>query len=121
MQGYIPGLDLQEHSFDVVLSKDLLHHLPDGMALWHEAIRLGRHGASIYVMDLIRPATEQEAQEIVERVAPHEHPILKQDFFNSLCAAFTVEEVKAQLQLMGLALEVSQVSDRHMLIKGILP
>ena len=119
MQGYIPGLALDEHSFDAILSKDLLHHLPEPMVLWSEAKRLGRAGAAIYVMDLIRPATTQDARKIVENVAPDEHPILKEDFYNSLCAAFTVEEAKAQVDKAGLPLEVAQVSDRHMVIKGV--
>jgi len=103
-----------------VLSKDLLHHLPDPMVLWNEAKRLGRPGAAVYVMDLIRPDTPQDARNIVESVAPDEHPILKEDFYNSLCAAFTVEEAKAQVRQAGLPLEVTQVSDRHMVIKGLL-
>ena len=121
IQGYIPGLPLEEHSFDAVLSKDLLHHLPDPLVLWREAQRLGREGAALYVMDLIRPATQRDARDIVETVAPHEHEILKQDFYNSLCAAFTVEEVEEQARQAGLRLEVAKISDRHMLIKGQLP
>jgi len=120
IQGIIPGLALEERSFDAVLSKDLLHHLPDPMVLWNEAKRLGRPGAAVYVMDLIRPDTPQDARNIVESVAPDEHPILKEDFYNSLCAAFTVEEAKAQVRQAGLPLEVTQVSDRHMVIKGLL-
>jgi len=120
MQGTIPGLALDEHSFDAVLSKDLLHHLPDPLVLWSEAKRLGRPGAAIYVMDLIRPDTPQDARNIVETVARDEHPILKEDFYNSLCAAFTVEEARAQVKRAGLPLQVAQVSDRHMVIKGVL-
>lgn len=121
IQGYIPGLPLEEHSFDAVLSKDLLHHLPDPMVLWREARRLGRAGATLYVMDLIRPETAQDARDIVETVTPNEHEILKKDFYNSLCAAFTVEEVEDQARQAGLRLEVAKISDRHMLIKGQLP
>lgn len=120
MQGYIPGLALREHDFDAVLSKDLLHHLPDPMVLWSEAQRLGRPGAAVYVMDLIRPATPQQARNIVETVAPDEHPVLKEDFYNSLCAAFTIEEVEAQILEAGLLLRVAQIGDRHMLISGLL-
>jgi ubiquinone/menaquinone biosynthesis C-methylase UbiE len=120
MQGYIPGLALEEHSFEAILSKDLLHHLPEPMVLWSEAKRLVRSGAAIYVMDLIRPATTQAARNMVETVAPDAPPILKEDFYNSLCAAFTVEEAKAQVREAGLPLDVAQVSDRHMVIKGVL-
>jgi len=120
MQGYIPGLALREHDFDAILSKDLLHHLPDPMVLWREARRLGRQGAAVHVMDLIRPATQEDARNIVETVAPDEHPILKEDFYNSLCAAFTIEEVETQIRQAGLPLRVTRVGDRHMLIKGAL-
>ena len=120
LQGYIPGLPFDDHSFDVILSKYLLHHLPDPMALWSEARRLGKAGAVIYVMDLIRPATPERARQIVEAVTPDEHPILKKDFFNSLCAAFTIEETTSQLTEAGLPLKVVQISGLHMLIKGTL-
>jgi SAM-dependent methyltransferase len=120
MQGYIPGLALPELSFDTVLSKDLLHHLPDPSVLWTEVLRLGRPGAAVFVMDLIRPDSPQEAREIVETAAPHEPEILKEDFYNSLCAAFRLEEVSAQLRQAGLPFEVSKISHRHMLIKGEL-
>lgn len=121
MQGYIPGLALPEHGFDAVLSKDLLHHLPDPMVLWTEARRLGRAGAVVHVMDLIRPASQEEARTTVETVAPDEHPILKEDFYNSLCAAFTIAEVEAQLIEAGLPLKAARIGDRHMLISGVLP
>jgi SAM-dependent methyltransferase len=120
LQGYIPGLPLDDRSFDGVLSKYLLHHLPDPMVLWSEARRLGKPGAVIYVMDLIRPASPERARQIVETVTPDDHPILKEDFFNSLCAAFTVEEARNQLKDAGLPLDVVPVSSLHMLIKGTL-
>jgi ubiquinone/menaquinone biosynthesis C-methylase UbiE len=59
MQGYMPGLAVQDHSFDAILSKDPPRHLPDPLVLWNEARRLGRQDAAIYVMDLIRPATRE--------------------------------------------------------------
>jgi ubiquinone/menaquinone biosynthesis C-methylase UbiE len=121
LQGRVPGLALPERSFDAVLSKDLLHHLPDPMVLWSEASRLGRPGAIVYVMDLMRPETLEAARTIVETVAAEEHPILKEDFYASLCAAFTLDEVEAQIENSGLPLAVSQVSERHMVIQGLLP
>ena len=119
--GYLPGLSLTEHSFDAVLCKDMLHHLPDPQVLWSEAKRLARPGAVMVVMDLVRPDSPLEAREIVERVSAQEDPILKEDFFNSLCAAFTVDEVRAQLRVAGLPLHVEKVTDRHMRIQGHLP
>ena len=118
--GRLPGLSLPEHHFDAVLSKDMLHHLPDPQVLWSEVQRLGRPGAAVFVMDLIRPDSQLEARQIVERVAANEHPVLKEDFYNSLCAAFTVNEVRSQLKSAGLPLAVEQVTERHMNIKGLL-
>jgi len=119
VQGCVPGVALKAHSFDAVLSKDLLHHVPDPSVLWKEIARLGRPGAVVYVMDLVRPATPEEARRIVDRVAAREDPILREDFFNSLCAAFTVDELREQVAAAGLDLEVRQASDRHALISGV--
>jgi len=118
--GRLPGVALPEHHFDAVLSKDMLHHLPDPQVLWQEARRLLRPGGLVYVADLMRPSSPLEAREIVERVASREDPILQEDFYNSLCAAFTVEEVRAQLRTAGLPLDVHPRGDRHMAIYGVL-
>ena len=118
--GILPGLALPEHSFTAILCKDMLHHLPDPQVLWSEAKRLARPGAVMVVMDLVRPDSPLAAREIVERVSANEDPILKEDFYNSLCAAFTIEEVRAQLRAADLSLHVEQVTDRHMRIKGTL-
>lgn len=119
MQGYVPGVELKARSFDAVLSKDLLHHVPEPSRLWTEVKRLARPGAAIYVMDLVRPPTREEAGRIVERVAAREDPILREDFFNSLCAAFTVDELREQVAAAGLHLDVRQISDRHALVSGL--
>ena len=68
----------------------------------------------------MRPDSPQAARNIVETVAPNELPILKEDFYASLCAAFTPEEVKKQVNRSGLPLQVTPVSDRHMVIQGVL-
>jgi ubiquinone/menaquinone biosynthesis C-methylase UbiE len=120
MEGRIPGLPIPPRSCTAILSKDMLHHMHDPRALWQEVQRLGRSGAAVYIMDLMRPASLDLAAEIVETVAPREHPLLKTDFFNSLCAAFTISEVHDQLKSAGLALDVEQVSERHMRISGRL-
>jgi ubiquinone/menaquinone biosynthesis C-methylase UbiE len=116
----IPGPPPASQSFDAVLSKDLLHHLPDPRVLWNEVKRLGRPGAAVYVMDLVRPDTEEAARAMVKEGAGSEHPILQQDFYNSLLAAFTPDEVRAQLAEAGLRLTVALAGDRHLLVKGTL-
>ena len=119
-QERIPTVALQQHAFDAVLSKDMLHHLADPLVLWREAARLGRRGGVVHVMDLVRPETPDEAHAIVEAVSGGEPAPLKCDFFNSLCAAFTFDEVRAQLTATGLPLTVTPAGDRHMLVSGRL-
>jgi ubiquinone/menaquinone biosynthesis C-methylase UbiE len=121
VEGRLPGVDLPGAHFDLVLSKDMLHHLPDPQVLWSEVKRLGAPGAGVCVMDLSRPESPAAAHEIVERVSGGEHPLLKTDFYNSLCAAFTADEVRAQLAAAGLSLSVSQLTERHLCVKGRLP
>jgi hypothetical protein len=90
--------------------------------LWREVVRLGRAGAAVYVMDLIRPDTPDAARRIVDAVAASEDAILRQDFLNSLGAAFTIDEVAGQLRSAGLdRLEVVRSGDRHLLVRGFLP
>ena len=121
LKGYVPGLPLKEQSFDTIISNSLLHHLPNPMALWEEIIRLGKSGAAIFIMDLLRPSSPEKAKEIVEKYSQDEHPVLKEDFYNSLLAAFSIDEVKDQLKNAGLVkLNTEIISDRHLLVSGVL-
>jgi hypothetical protein len=83
--------------------------------------KYGRENSIIFIMDLTRPETEQAALELVNTYSGDEPEILRQDFYNSLCAAFTPEEVANQLVTGGIGhLKVAIISDRHMLIYGRL-
>jgi len=121
LQGYVPGLPLSVGQFDAVLSKDFLHHLPDPMALWYEVRRLIKPGGFICVMDLRRRDSPETARDIVQAVAANEADVLKTDFYNSLLAAFTPEEIREQLRAAALHLDATLSGDRHMLIEGYAP
>ncbi|MCI5083096.1 MAG: class I SAM-dependent methyltransferase [Saprospiraceae bacterium] len=113
----IPGLTIDERKPDLIISKDLLHHLPNPMILWEEVERLAGPETYIYVMDLIRPASEEIAKEMVERVCGNEAEVLKRDFFNSLLAAFTIEEVSEQLSKTNLKHMIQYIGERHFIVK----
>jgi len=71
------------------------------------------------VMDLRRPRNRRAARDLVELHSPDEPAVLKQDFENSLCAAFTSSEVAGQLEAAGLeGLDVSEPTDRHLIVAG---
>ena len=112
---------LPSFAYDAVLSNSLLHHLHEPQLLWQQVVRLGRPGASVMVADLRRPGDQETARRIVSRYSGNEPPILKRDFFRSLLAAFTVPEVRLQLDQAGLVeLKVEPTDDRHLLVSGRL-
>jgi len=114
----LPPLPFPPRAFDAILSNSLLHHLPDPLPFWHEVERLARPGAPLLVMDLARPASPAAARALVELHAAVEDPILREDFYRSLLAAFTPEEVRRQLATLSLRLECALVSDRHWVVSG---
>ena len=117
----LPAKGLPGKTYDVIISNSLLHHLRDPSVLWDTIRGLSRGGTAVCVMDLFRPSTTEEAGEIVQRYADGEPDVLRRDFYNSLCAAFEVEEVLVQLGKAGLGcLTVEVVSDRHMLVSGLI-
>lgn len=121
LRAYLPDVPLAGGSCAAVISNSLLHHLPDPEALWSTIRRLGRPGAPVVVGDLFRPPSEEDARRIVREAAVSDHPVLERDFFNSLLAAFTLDEVRGQLEAAGLGhLEASLVSERHLLVRGRL-
>lgn len=104
---------------DAIISNSLLHHLPHPLQFWHTLRRLVKPGGAVLVMDLIRPDSPEAAQAIVETYAANEAPILKRDFYQSLLAALTEDEVAAQLTQMNLTrLLIDVVDDRHWIVGG---
>lgn len=70
-------------------------------------------------MDLLRPATRAKAARWVDTYARNEPEILQRDFYHSLLAAFTLSEIETQVKAANLQhFSVTQVSDRHVLIKS---
>ena len=83
--------------------------------------KIERHRTAL-VMDLVRPDTEMEAAALVDAYAADAHPVLREDFYNSLLAAYTVAEIEQQLKEAGLThFSVTRPSDRHWLAAGLLP
>ncbi|GAB4299832.1 MAG: class I SAM-dependent methyltransferase [Thiohalomonadaceae bacterium] len=121
IHGYLPGAELPLPHYDVVISNSLLHHLADPLVLWQSILSQAAPGAAVFVMDLMRPDSRATAEAMVEQYAATEPEVLRHDFFHSLLAAYTPEEVAAQLAAAGLALTVTVVSDRHFTVSGYLP
>jgi ubiquinone/menaquinone biosynthesis C-methylase UbiE len=101
-------------SFDLVVSNSLAHHVPEPLGFFREIARVAGPEGAVLVRDLIRPLSREAAWAIVNRLAPGDTERQKQLFFDSLCAALTLDEVRAMVAAAGLeGASVEQTSDRH--------
>jgi len=121
IHGRLPICLLPQPSYEVIFSNSLLHHLPDPMTLWQIVKKYSRSGTCVGIMDLLRPDSVESAQSMVDTYAGNEPRILQQDFYNSLLAAFRLEEIEQQLRIADLQFNIEKVSDRHIFISGFMP
>lgn len=116
---HIPHQRPPHHDYDAVISNSLLHHLHDPHVLWNAVREFAKPTAPVFMIDLMRPGTPDEAQRLTDLYTIGEPEVLRRDFHNSLFAAFTPDEVEQQLSSAGLdQLQVSAISDRHLMIWG---
>jgi cyclopropane fatty-acyl-phospholipid synthase-like methyltransferase len=106
---------------DAAISNSLLHHVPNPLQFWHKLRLAVKPGSPVLVMDLLRPDSPEDAQAIVDRYASGAPDILRRDFYNSLLAAFTEDEIGAQLARMNLTrLLIDVIDDRHWVVGGLI-
>ena len=118
IEGLIPGAPIPERPYAAIISNSLLHHLHRPGVLWETIAAYADTGTRLYVADLRRPQSSDAARRLVEQYAAGEPDILRRDFFNSLLAAFTPQEIEAQLAAAGLNLSIDVISDRHLVVHG---
>ena len=115
----LPQDKLPHDQYDGLISNSLLHHLDDPQVLWQTIIEYINTGGSVFVMDLLRPDSEANAQNLVEMYAQHEPEILRHDFYQSLLAAYRIDEVEKQIAKAGIKyLTAEVVGDRHFIVYG---
>lgn len=117
---FLPDDPLPRDHYDFLVCNSLLHHLPDPQVLWVTIKQYTQPGSYVFVMDLLRPDSPAQARELVLAYAADEAEVLRRDFYNSLAAAFTLVEIRAQLDSAQLPLNLEQISDRHVYISGII-
>lgn len=121
LQATLPTKELPQQLYHCIISNSLLHHLHEPDVLWKTIKQTAKPYASCFVMDLIRPVDEQTINFLSAEYVANEPEILKTDFENSLRAAFTIDEVKQQLQQQELnQLVVEQVDELHFAVYGEL-
>ena len=106
---------------DVLVSNSALHHFHDPYKFWDALKKLGKKQCIHIHRDLLRPSSLQRALELKEKYLSTSPRILKNDFYASLKASFTVEEVNQQLFNAGLSqIEVFQVDELYFEIIGFM-
>lgn len=121
IQDQLPSNQLPVGHYDLILSNSLLHHLHEPQVLWQTVRQCAKPSAIVLIMDLMRPPSAGWAEALVATYAVDAPEILRNDFRNSLFAAFEPSEVAAQLVQAGIdGLEIAVVSDRHLAVWGRL-
>jgi len=117
---FLPDPTLRELGpFDAAVCTGALHHFHDPMVLWDTLSDVSTRGTRILVQDLTRPGSIDAAHALVARYAGEEPEILRRDYFHSLCAAFTLDEIREQLERVGFGyFACDAVSDRHVVVSG---
>ena len=116
----LPDPSLSDAAYDAVVSNSLLHHLADPTVLWATIRAAALADAPVCIMDLRRPPHTDTARRLVDTYAGEESQVLRDDFYHSLCAAYTPEEVQSQLADSELEhLQVEPIGDRHLLVWGV--
>ena len=119
--GRLPGASLPDDHYEVIMSNSLLHHLHEPDVLWESIKQFGVSGSRVFIMDLMRPESEQVAREFVDLYTSGEPQVLKDAFYHSLCAAFLPAEIQSQLECADLShFNITVISDRHVIVFGVL-
>lgn len=118
------GMTFEACSFSSVICNTILHHIPDPTAAIADMVRVLARGGTLFVRDLVRPENESAldalsalhggAPDGSSPVAVESHARQLELFRASLCASFTLAEIRAMV--VGLGVEASAVtltSDRH--------
>jgi ubiquinone/menaquinone biosynthesis C-methylase UbiE len=111
---------LPDHSFDMVISNSLVHHIPEPEEMFREVKRVSRPRAALFLKDLLRPDSLAEWQHLVNTYASGADcsPNQRRLFADSLRAALSLREVTQLCKDAGLVdAIVQQVSDRHWVVE----
>tara|TARA_B100001057_G_scaffold114360_1_gene112722 strand:- start:701 stop:1378 length:678 start_codon:yes stop_codon:yes gene_type:complete len=116
MNSLIDDQLLVDSKFDIVMSNSLVHHINDIKSFWKNLIRLTDNNGIILCMDLQRPDDESSLINLLQTYGGN-NLTLKKDFENSLRAAYTIDEIKSQLnEINKISFTIKPVSDRHFFV-----
>ena len=95
-----------DKKYDLIFCVNSLHHFHNPLDLWNTIKAHSKKGTQVLVLDLHRPDTEDVALYMSENYSPSSSDIFKTDFYNSMLASFTADEIVEQLKEVELDLTV---------------
>lgn len=105
---YPPGV------FSAGISNSIVHHIPRPEVVLAELVRVVEAKGWLFVRDLLRPADHQKVEHLVQTYASGANAHQRQMFADSLCAALTLDEIRALVHALGFSPNtVQQTTDRH--------
>lgn len=94
--------NITQNDFDVTISSLTLHHQHNPLTFWDTVKRITKPSGRVCVMDIIRPSTESDVDQMVKNNAGDQSEPYQQNYKNSLMAAFSLAEIQQQLEASGL-------------------
>ena len=88
--------------FDNIISSDTLHHIHNPLIFWNAIKTVSKKGTSVFVVDSLRPDNMDQVNRILKILAKTNDKLYIDDFRNSLCASFSLEEIQYQLRATDL-------------------
>jgi trans-aconitate methyltransferase len=104
-----------EDKADCVISTNTLHHIHDTKTFWNCVKNISN---MCFIFDFLRPENTDQAKSIVEYYASNESKLFQQDYYNSLLASFSLEEIEEQIKDTNLKIEV--VKGKHQFARSIV-
>lgn len=103
-----------DHSFDMIISNSIVHHLSDPKLFFAEIPRLLKPAGGLLVRDLIRPDNVSQLNHLVSTYAGDCDGEQQKLFRDSLYASYTITEIQAFWEQLNMPdVKVYQSSDRH--------
>ena len=107
-------LPYDDGRFPVVMSNSIVHHIPEPIDVFREAVRVTAAGGLLFFRDLLRPESAELLAHLVMTYAGEATDHQQQLFADSLHAALSLEEVRGLVEGVGFPPEsVQATSDRH--------
>ncbi len=99
-------LPFRDNTFDLVLSHNMLHHIPDPVPLLKEVKRVVRQDGGILIRDLIRPPNKFIARLYSYMFGLGYTKKMRKLYYESMLAAFSRDEIKKMLKDAGLDVNI---------------